>query len=148
MAIGTSLLFNEAMLEGFLGSFDLSSNTLKLGIVDATITPLVTQTTPTWSDFSTNEVGTGGNYTAGGETLTTVAFVMVSDKATLTADDVIIAIHASGFTDGYWGIVFESVSGKAICFIDMGGPVSEQADPVSFEWDSGVVCEFPANVAA
>lgn len=148
MATGTATVYNEAMLEGFKGSFDLSTDTLKLGIVDATITPAADDATPTWSDYSANEVVTTGNYTSGGETLTTVTFTLVSDVATLAADDVVIAIHASGFTDGYWGILYESVSGKAICFVDMGGPVSEQAAPVSFEWDGGVVCEFPANVPA
>lgn len=147
MARGTVTLFNETMLEGFKGSYDLSTDTLKLGIVDATITPAADDATPTWSDYSANEVVSTGNYTSGGETLTTVTFTMVADVATLAADDVNLALHASGFTDGYWAILFESVSGKAIGFVDMGGPVSEQAAPVAFEWTGGVVAEFPANPA-
>lgn len=70
---------------------------------------------------------------------------MVSGIATLTADDVVIAVHASGFTDGYWAILYETVSDVAIIAIDLGGPESEQAGPVSVEWSGGVVFQLPAN---
>ena len=148
MAIGTVTLFDEFLLECGKGTHDLVNDTIKLGIVDDTITPAKDQTSPTWSDFSANEVAATGNYTSGGETLTTKTFALVAGVPTLAADDVNIAIHASGFLDGHYGILFNfsASSGEAIGFVEMGGPVSEQAGPVDFEWDGGVVVELPSNV--
>ena len=88
MARGDVTMFDEFLLELGKETHNLTSDTLKLGIVDNTITPLATQTTPTWSDFSTNEVATTGNYTANGETLTTVTWTLISGIPTLKADDV------------------------------------------------------------
>jgi len=150
---GDVVLFNETMLEFGKGTLDLSSDTLKVGIVDDTITPAADDATPTWGDYSANEVATTGNYTAGGETLTTVTWAMVSDLATLGADDVVIAEDPSGFTDGYWGIIYDDTHGSdhALGFVQLHdgvNPESEQAGDVSIEWTGGVVAEFPANVAA
>jgi len=149
MARGSVVLFNEFMLEIGKEVHDLSSDTFKLGIVDDTITPEADDGTPRWSDYVANEVATTGNYTADGETLTTVTFTLVSDVATLAADDVDITIHGSGFLDGYWGILYNDSADndEAIGFVDLGGPVSEQAGDVTVEWTGGVVLELPANVA-
>ena len=146
MAKGDAIVFQEAMLEFGKGTIDISSDTFKVGIVDDTITPAADQTTPTWSDFSANQVSTAGNYPSGGPTLTTVAWAMASGIATMTADDVVIGVHASGFLDGYWAIVYHVTSDVAILAIDLGGPESEQAGDVSVEWPSGVVLQLPANV--
>jgi hypothetical protein len=149
MARGDVTLFSEFMKDAMSGVHNLPSATLKLGIIDNTAAPTVNDATPRWADYVANEVATTGNYTANGETLTTVVLAMVSNLATLSADDVNIGIHASGFTDGYWGILYNdtATNDEAIGFVDMGGPVSEQADDVDFEWTGGVVAEFPANVA-
>ena len=149
MPRGSVTLFNETMLDMGKGVHDLSADVLRLGIVDNTITPAVDDATPRWADYSANEVVATGNYTADGETLTTVVYAMVSDLATLSADDVNIGVHASGFLDGYWGILYndDAANDEAIGFIEMAGPVSEQAGNVDFEWTGGVVAEFPANVA-
>ena len=150
MSTGSCTMFQEFYLDALSAAHNLSSNTLKLGIVDDTLTPTANIATPRWSDFSANEVSAAGNYVSGGMTLTTVSLAMSCGICTLTADDVLIAQHASGFTDGYWGILYNSsaTNGEAIGFIDLGGPVSEQAAPVSVEWPSGVVGQFPANVTA
>lgn len=150
MARGTATLYNEAQLDAWKGVHVLGTDTLKLVIIDDTVTPAADDATPRYSDYSAYEVTNAGGYTTGGITLTTVAFTMTSDVATLTADDILLTIDASGFTDGYWGILInDSATNKeAIGFIDLGGPVSEQAGAVSVEWTGGVVAKFPANVAA
>ena len=152
MARGDVTMFNEAGWDAWKGVHDLSSDTLKLGIIDDTTPPTAADATPRWGDYSPNEVATTGNYTAGGETLTTVTFTMVSGIPTLAADDVNITSHASGFTDGSYGILYndDATNDEAIGFVEMedaeGNPASEQADDVDFEWTGGVVCEFPPNV--
>jgi hypothetical protein len=148
MAKGDVVIFQTAMYDLLKGTHgDLSAATIKCGIVDDTITPVANLATPNWSDFVANEVATTGNYTANGETLTTVVLAMVGGIATLTADDVVVAEHASGFLDGYWAIIHNSTaSGAAIFAIDLGGPESEQAGDVSIEFSGGVVFQLPANV--
>jgi len=150
MAIGSATLFNEEALDSRKGVHVLGTNTLKLVIVDDTITPAADDATPRYADYSANEVSNAGGYTTGGIALTTVTYTMIDDVATLKADDVNLAINASGFTDGYFGILInDSATNKeAIGFWDLGGPVSEQAGPIALEFTDGVVAEFPANVAA
>jgi hypothetical protein len=120
---GTCKVFNETMKRFAEGEIDLSSDVLKLAIVDDTLIPATDDTTPTWSDYSANEVVSTGNYTAGGETLTTVVSAMVSGIYTLTADDVNIAIHASGFTDGAYGILIDTTATgtPALGFVQLEG---------------------------
>ena len=149
MAKGDVVVFQEAMYDILKGTHgDLSAATLKCGIVDNTKTPVANEATPRWADFSTNEVATTGNYTANGETLTTVALAMSSGIATITADDVVILEDASGFTDGYWAIIYNdtATNDEALFAIDLGGPESEQAGDVSVEFSSGIVFQLPANV--
>lgn len=148
MAKGDIIVFQELLLRMGKGELDLSTDTLRVGIVDNTITPAADDTTPTWGDYSANEVVSTGNYVAGGMTLATVTFTMVSGLATLAAGNVSIAMHASGFLDGYWGIVYDddAVDDAALCAVDLGGPESEQAGPVSIEWQDGKILQFAANV--
>ena len=147
MARGTATMFNEALLDAWSKVHDLPNDTLKLAIVDATITPAADDGTPRWADYSANEVTNAGNYITGGITLTTVTLTVVAGVTTLAADDVTIAMDALGFTDGYWGIIVNTSATNSECigFIDMGGPVSEQAAPVVFEFPDGVVGEWRAN---
>ncbi len=150
MPRGSATLFNETLLAMGRGEMLLHSDTLKMVIVDDTITPTAADATPTYSDYSANEVSAAGNYITGGITMTTVTYTLISDIATLKADDVNILEHASGFLDGYWGIIIDTTASgsPAIGFIEMLGPVSEQAGDVDFEFPAGVVADFPANVAA
>lgn len=150
MPRGSAILFNEYQLDAGKGVHVLGTNTLKIVIVNNTSPPAVDDVSPRYSDYSANEVSAAGNYVTGGITLTTVVYAMISDVATLTADDMEILMHASGFQDGYWAILInDSATNKeAIGFWDMGGPVDEQAGPVTLEFPAGIVAEFPANVAA
>lgn len=150
MARGSATCFEEYQKDAASGVHDLSVDTLRVGFVDNTITPAADDPTPRWSDYSANEVATTGNYTAGGETLTTVVLAMIAGVPTLTADDIVIAIHASGFDDAHFAILYNDIASndEAVGFWDLDGPVSEQAGPVSIEFTAGVVVELPANVAA
>lgn len=138
MARGDFTLFEEFAENIGGGDHDFTSDTLKLGIVDSTLTPTAADASPTWSDYSANEVATTGNYTANGETLTTVTYTEAAGVATLDADNITIDQHASGFTDGDWAILYNAThaSGAAIGFIDLDGPVSELAGPVQVNWNA------------
>ena len=116
-----------------------AADVLKLGIVDDTITPTAAYETPTWGDFSANEVSTAGGYTADGETLADVTYLEADGVGTLDATNITLAQDASGFTDGHWGILYNSTNagGMAIGFLDLGGPVSEVAGAVNINWNVG-----------
>jgi hypothetical protein len=62
------------------------------------------------TNFATNQVGTGGGYT-GPITLAGVTFTEIGAApkvATLRATDVVIPQNASGFSNGAYGIIFNS----------------------------------------
>lgn len=142
MARGDITLFQEFAENIGSKDHDLTSDVLKLGIIDNTLTPLATIATPSWDDYSANEVSTAGGYIADGITLTTIVYTEAGGVATLDADDVALAQDALGFTDGYWGILYNStpVGNLAIGFVDLGGPVSEQDGPISIAWNaSGIL---------
>jgi hypothetical protein len=142
MARGDLTLFEEFADNIGKEIHNFASDTLKLGIVDDTITPTAADATPTWSDYSANEVSTAGGYTADGETLASVTYTETDGVATLDAANVSLAQNGSGFTDAYWGILYNSsaAGGNAIGFVDLGGPVSEQAGPAAINWNaSGIL---------
>lgn len=125
---------------------DFQSDVLKLGIVDDIITPTAADATPSWGDYSANEVSTAGGYVAGGITLANVTFTEAGGTATLNADDVSLALNASGFTDGYWGIIYNdtNVGDLAIAFLDFGGPVSEAAGTITITWNASGIATIAA----
>ena len=138
MARGDFVLFEEFAENLGGGDHDFTVNTLKLGIVTNTLTPLATVAAPTWATYSANDVSALGGYVAGGITLTTVTYTEAAGVATLDADNVSLAQNAAGFTDGHWGILYNStpVANPAIGFVDLGGPVSEAAGPIAINWNA------------
>lgn len=111
-------------------SFNLSSDTLKIGLVDNAITPTVGLADPRWgasgsNDFSAHQVATGTSYT-GPITATSVTWTQLAGVNTLSCGNVSVAQDATGFTNAYWAILYDdTVTGKyAIGYIDLGGPVS------------------------
>ena len=141
MARGDFTVFEEFADMLGMELFDFDNDTFKMGLIDNTTPPTAADATPQWSDYSANEVGTGGNYTANGETVP-VTWEEADGVATLNDDsgDISLAQDGSGFTDAYWGIFYDSDSGYAIGFLDLDGPVSEQDGPVTITFDaSGIL---------
>lgn len=142
MARSDLFVFQKTSFQVGTGEHNLESNTFKLGIINSTITPVVGQETPSWGDFSANEVSTGGGYVAGGITLANVTFTEAAGISTFDADPVTLAQDPAGFTDAYWGIIYDDTNATdaAIAFIDLGGPVSEVDSPIEFNWNaSGIL---------
>jgi len=139
VAAGDIVFFEEFVRTLGEEKHDFSSDTIKVGLVTNGVTPTAGDTTPTWSDYSGSEVSTAGGYTSGGETLTTVTWTEAGGVATLDADSIALAQNGSGFTNAYWAIIYNdsSADDDAIAFVDLGGPVSEQAGAVNINWDPG-----------
>jgi len=124
MATGTTFVFEEFALDVLNGIHNFSSNTYKMGLIDNSAAPAATQATPTWSDFSANEVS-GTGYSAGGEAVT-VSISEVGGVATVDFSIVTFAYNSAGPEDAYYGIIYnDTAAGKnAVASIDLGGPKS------------------------
>lgn len=142
MATGDFTLFNEHSLSP--GSekhlFGGANDVLKVMLIDNTTPPTAADTTPTYSDYSANEM-TEDNYTAGGEEITNDTWTQASGVASLAGDDVSWSQHATGFSDAYWAVVYNDTEATkmAIGFIELGGPVGNVAGDLTIEWTGGIV---------
>jgi hypothetical protein len=147
MARGDLVLFKEFALTIGLKGHQLETDVLKIGIIDNVVTPTADDATPAWGassgvDYDGNEVSTAGGYTSGGETVANNTYTEAAGVGTLDGDNIALSINASGFTDGYWGILYNDThaSKAAIGFVDLGGPVSEVAEPIAINWHgSGIL---------
>ena len=109
-----------------------ASDTIKMAIVTNTSPPAITDSDPRWGsggsqNYSTNEVTPGGNYSAGGVTLTSPTSTLSGAVASLNATSPItIAANASNPTGAYWAVFYDSTdAGKHVFgYMDLGGPLS------------------------
>lgn len=149
MARGDLTVFNEFTVSLAEKKINLETDTIKLALIDDTVTPTVDAATPMWGggsdeDYDANEVTDAGGYTAGGMEISGPELVRAAAVATFDDDDsnLSLAQNGSGFTDAYWGILYSDTATdkNAIAFIDLGGPVSEQAGPVNINFNaSGIL---------
>jgi len=143
MATGDVTIFNQFVEDVGESVHDLENDTLKLAIITTGVTPAATDSAPQWSatsgvDYDGNEVSTGGGYTANGQTVGSVTYTISGATATLDGADVTLAQNGSGFTNGAWGILYNSsaASSQAIAFVELDstGGLSEVAGPININW--------------
>jgi hypothetical protein len=138
MARGDLTVFEEFALTIGEKKIAFGVDDFKVALIDDTAAPTAADATPTWSDYSANEVS-GTNYTAGGYTLTGDSWTEAGGVATFDdTGNVTWSQHASGPTDIYWGILYSDTSSNddCICFIDMGGPISLVDGDISITWNA------------
>jgi hypothetical protein len=142
MAAGDLTVFEEFSLDIGKGVHDFTSDSLKLALIDDTLAPTAADATPTWSDYSANEVS-GTGYTAGGATLSGVTYTEADGVAKLDdTGNVTWSQNGAGPTDAYYAVLYndDAASDQAICFIDLDGPVSLQDGDISVTWNaSGIL---------
>jgi hypothetical protein len=134
MSVGqvhVSAKFVSNMVAGSLPNV-WASDTIKMGIMTNSVTPGINDSDPRWGsggsqNYSSAEVTPGGNYSAGGITLTSPTASLSGAVTSLNVTSPIsLAANASNPTGAYWGAFYDSTdSGKHVFgFIDLGGPVS------------------------
>lgn len=137
MARGDMTLFEEfaAQLGGENHIF--GTDIIKVFIIDNSTPPTAADTTPTYADYSANEVS-GTGYTAGGEEIAGDSYAEVSGVGTMDGTDVVWSYNAAGFTGAYWAPFYNDTNGTdmAIGFVDLGGPVSQQDGNVTVSWNA------------
>ena len=108
------------------------TNTIKAAFVTNASAPTVSDSDPRWGaggvqNYSTNEVTPGGNYAAGGITLTGTTSTLSGAVNSLNATSPItIAANASNPTGAFWVVFYDSTdAGKHVFgYMDLGGSTS------------------------
>ncbi len=147
MARGDLTLFNGFIENLTQEGHNFATDTLRVGIITNVQTPVATEATPSWGDYSANEVSDGNGYTAGGITVTGLSDDRSDNVLTVDGDDIALAQNASGFTDGYWGILYNSSNAQnaAIGFIELDGPLSIAAGPLALNWSPEGIFRLTIN---
>lgn len=143
MATGTMKWFAQGLLDLGNKTHNLSSDTLKLGIVTTAAPPTLSTPAPHWdgtgtTNFATNQVSTGGTQYTGPKTLASVTWTLVSNVPTLRAADIAMTIDASGFSNGAYGIIYNDTDAnkRALGFVELSaaGTLSLVAGGVTIDW--------------
>ena len=143
MAAGDITLFNEFKEDVGQKIHNLSSDTFKIALVTNAVTPAAGTSDPRWgaggsTNLSTYEVTPGGNYSAGGATLSSSTWSETAGTATFDASDVTIAQNASNPNNARWAIIYnDTSSGKeALAFVDLGGVTDLTAGAFQATWSA------------
>ena len=141
MAAGDVTVFDQAGTDLGNKLYDMDTDTFKMALVTNVVTPTQGDAGPHFggtgtTNYATNEVTAGGNYVAGGVTLTSVTWAMAAGVNKWDAADVSIAQHASNPTNARWGIIYDStdVNKRAIAFLDLGAVKDLSAGLFTVTW--------------
>ena len=125
MATGDIKWFHQAVLDLGNKIHNLGADALQLGIITNAVPPTMATAAPHWggtgtTNFATNQVGIGGGYT-GPIALAGVSWSNVAGVPTLRSTDIVIPQNAAGFTNGAYGIIFNTTDAnkRAIGFIEL-----------------------------
>lgn len=122
-------------------SVNLNSDAIKLSIVDNSVVPTASTLAPCFgaggtTNFAAHQVATATGYS--GPIAETCSISQSGAVVTLAASNVTIAQDASGFSNGYFGILYDNTLANKNCigFIDLGGPVGNVAGPININWNA------------
>lgn len=145
MATGDVHWFAAGLLQLGTKVHDLTSDTFKVGVVTTATVPTRDTAVPAWgpggsTNFSSNQVGTGGGYT-GPITLTSVTWTIIGSGPgvpTLRAADVVIPQNASGFSNGAYGIIYNDTDAnkRALGYVELSstGSLSIVSGAQTIDW--------------
>jgi hypothetical protein len=147
MARGDIHWFNRAGLDGFKKVYDLSADSIKLGIITNGNAPSVNTPNPTWgangsTNLSLDQVTTNSGGYSGPIALASVTFTQSANIPTLAANSIVIPQDSgNGFTNAYWAPLYDDTHANkpAFAYVDLGGPVGNQNGPVNINFNSSAV---------
>ncbi len=121
---------------------DLDTGTFKLALVTSTLTPTTGAADPRFgaggsTNFSTNEVSAGGNYTAGGTDITST-WSQTSGLGTFDGStNPNWAQNGSNPTNARWGILYDDAASKyCIGFVDLGSDFDMTTGDLTVTWNA------------
>ena len=144
MAQGTVVVFEEEKAKMLDGDW-ASGDTFNIGLVTNAVPPTANFATPVYGDFT--EATPGGNYSANGDALDTLANLVTEVGGVMTFDDtgatVVWLKNGSNPTNASWGIIYNFTDSQkdAVAFIDLttdGGttPVDMTAGDLTITWNA------------
>lgn len=141
MAQGDVVFFDQHLLDMAEKQHDHELDAFNLGYITAAVTPLVTTPIPHWAgtgttNFFTNEVAIGGNYT-GPLALANPSATIVAGLVEIDFDDPVqVAQNASNAVDFTWGIIYNNTltSKHAVGFVDLGGAFDGTTGDLDVIW--------------
>lgn len=143
MAAGDIVIFDQFGVDLGNKIHDLDGDTWKVAFVTSATTPADTTAGPHFggtgtTDLSTNEVTPGGNYSAGGVTLTSAAYTNSAGVVSWQFAKISIAQHASNPTNARWGILYNSTDANKRCaaYLDLGAALDFTLGPFEFRFNS------------
>lgn len=141
MAAGDIYWFDQGLYRLLRGEIDMDGGSIKLGLITSAATPSKTAADPRWgaggsTNYSTNQVGTGGTSYTGPVTLASPSVAVSTPDIFFRANIVTLAQDASGFTNARWGILFQDdANDYAVAYVDLGSDRSLQAGQVQIDWN-------------
>lgn len=141
MAQGDVTVFARFKLDLGTKVHGLTADAFKLGLITNSVSPTATTTDPRWgaggtTNFSSNQVTPGGNYTTGGPTITTTTYTLSSATTKFAGDNVSILQNASNPTNARWGIGYNNTSAGKECmfFLDLGSVFDMSSGDLTVTW--------------
>jgi len=133
------MIYNKFKMEALKGSIDLSTDTIKVALLDSGYTPNI-DTDIFWDDVSANEI-TGANYTTGGETITTPTVTQDNtDNEGVFGGDDIVWTNAVGTITARYAVMYKDtgVAGTSplIEYIDFGADKTSENENFSISWSA------------
>tara|TARA_R110000868_G_scaffold324387_1_gene585280 strand:+ start:1023 stop:1493 length:471 start_codon:yes stop_codon:yes gene_type:complete len=143
MATGDIKWFAQGLLDLGNKIHDMDGDDWRMGIVTTATVPSLSTAAPHWggtgtTNFATNQVATGGTSYTGPKVLTTESWSLVSNVPTFRADTITMAIDASGFTNGAYGIIYNNTDAnkRAVAFVEISsaGTASLVTGQLIIDW--------------
>ena len=106
--------FSEGKVALGAKALNLGTDTIKLVLVTDAYTPSAAHA---YSDVSPSEVAAGGNYTTGGQAITTQSWAANSGNGKLASDNV---TWGSSTITARYGVLYDTTASKLLRLIDFG----------------------------
>ena len=140
----TAKLYGKAVLSAFAKGIDWVNDSIKVALCTASYAP-DQDAHQCYSDL-TDELSTGGGYTAGGIALTgrTATYDAATNKTKLDADDLSIA---TATLDCRYAVIYDDTPELAAAkpllgYIDFGETISPRNGPFKIEWSADGAISF------
>lgn len=147
MAVGPVTLFDRALPKLTNGTIDLDSHTFKAMIVNnsqALSTAFAGTSTDCRKADLTGEFSTGGGYTAGGKTLTTVTLTRTLGLVKFDADDLLWA--ALTLSNAQYLVIYDDTAANddlvGYVELNVGGTISPAGVDLQVNWNADGIFEY------
>jgi hypothetical protein len=153
MASGDVVFTDQFCVDVLEGLHDLENDPIKIGLVTSSTTPTAATADPRWgaggtTDWSTNEVTPGGNYSAGGASVANPTVTLSGGAGVFDGDDVSITQNGSNPTNARWGILYNAVvdaspqTFRVLGYVDLGTDIDLSAGDFTITWNASGIASL------